>query len=73
MNIAILSTYFPRECGIASFSRDLRNNLILWGESVSIFAISDKNGSYNYPSEVVFDVEEDKRTIMLLQPSSLTL
>lgn len=61
MNIAILSTYFPRECGIASFSRDLRNNLILWGESVSIFAISDKNGSYNYPSEVVFDVEEDKR------------
>ncbi len=61
MNIAILSTYFPRECGIASFSKDLRNNLISWGESVSILAISDKNGSYNYPLEVVFDVEEDKR------------
>ncbi|MDD4569438.1 MAG: glycosyltransferase family 4 protein [Tepidanaerobacteraceae bacterium] len=61
MNIAILSTYFPRECGIASFSRDLRNNLIPWDQIVSILAISDKNGSYKYPKEVVFDLEEDKR------------
>lgn len=61
MNIAILSTYFPRECGIASFSRDLRNNLIPWGENVSILAISDKNGSYKYPGEVVFELEEDNR------------
>ena len=61
MNIAILSTYFPRECGIASFSRDLRDNLMLWGEHVSIFAISDKKGLYNYPQEVVFELEEDNR------------
>lgn len=46
MNIAILSTYYPRECGIASFSRDLRDNLMLWGEQVLIFAISDKSGLY---------------------------
>lgn len=61
MNIAILSTYFPRECGIASFSKDLRNNLTPWGENVSILAISDKNGSYKYPREVVFELEEDNR------------
>jgi len=61
MNIAILSTYFPRECGIASFSRDLRDNLMLSGEHVSIFAISDKKGLYNYPQEVVFELEEDNR------------
>jgi len=59
MNIAILSTYFPRECGIASFSGDLRENLMLWGEDVSIFAISDKKGLYNYPQEVVFELEEN--------------
>lgn len=61
MNIAILSTYFPRECGIASFSKDLRNNLMLCGEQVSILAVSDKNDYYNYPPEVVFDLEEDNR------------
>jgi len=61
MNIAILSTYYPRECGIASFSKDLRENLILWGEQVSIFAISDKIGLYNYPQEVVFELEEGNR------------
>jgi len=61
MNIAILSTYYPRECGIASFSRDLRDNLMLWGEQVSIFAISDKSGLYNYPQEVIFEIEEGNR------------
>jgi len=61
MNIAILSTYYPRECGIASFSKDLRENLMLWGEQVSILAISDKCGLYNYPKEVVFELEEEKR------------
>ena len=61
MNIAILSTYYPRECGIASFSRDLRDNLMLWGEQVLIFAISDKGGLYSYPEEVVFELEEENR------------
>ena len=36
MNIAILSTYFPRECGIASFSGDLRENLMLWGACIHL-------------------------------------
>ncbi len=61
MNIAVLTTYFPRECGIASFSNDLRNNLMLWGQNVSILAINDKNSSYDYPEEVIFDLDEDKR------------
>lgn len=61
MNLSILSTYPPRECGIASFSRDLRNNLSLWGQNVSILAITDKNASYNYPPEVVFEIKEDKK------------
>jgi len=61
MNIAILSTYFPRECGIASFSRDLRNNMIPWNCNVSILAISDKSNFYSYPKEVVFELEEDRR------------
>lgn len=61
MNLAILSTYPPRECGIASFARDLKNNLAIWGQNVSILAITDKNSSYNYPPEVVFELREDKK------------
>lgn len=61
MNIAILSTYPPRECGIASFARDLKNNLAIWGQNVSILAITDKNSMYNYPPEVVFELREDKK------------
>jgi len=61
MNIAILSTYHPRECGIASFSNDLRDNLMLWGQNVVILAMSDKKAHYEYPEEVIFEVVENNR------------
>ncbi|WP_422447214.1 glycosyltransferase family 4 protein [Thermoanaerobacterium sp. DL9XJH110] len=61
MNLAILTTYPPRECGIASFSKDLRDNLVMWDQNVKILAVSDKNSSYKYPPEVVFELCEDKK------------
>ena len=42
------------------FSRDLRDNLIPWEQNVSILAISDNN-LYEYPKEVVFELEEEKK------------
>jgi glycosyltransferase involved in cell wall biosynthesis len=65
MNLTILSTYPPRECGIASFSNDLKTNLELWGQNVSILAMND-NGSYKYPQEVVFELNEDSRDDYLI-------
>lgn len=61
MNLAILSTYPPRECGIASFSSDLRENIEMWGPRVNIIAISDEDESYDYPKEVIFEIEEENR------------
>ncbi|MFH1371414.1 MAG: glycosyltransferase [Planctomycetota bacterium] len=57
-NIRIVSTYSPRRCGIATFSRDLANALEHFTGEVShirIAAIDDNNGPYNIPVDIVID------------------
>ena len=61
MHILNLGTYPPKQCGIASFSSDLRDNLLLCGVDVSVAAISDTDYSYVYPSEVVYKIRQDRR------------
>ena len=57
-NIRIVSTYPPRRCGIATFSKNLANALSHFtGEvgHIRIAAIDNGNGPYNIPVDLVID------------------
>jgi glycosyltransferase involved in cell wall biosynthesis len=56
-----LGTYPPKQCGIATFSKDLRDNLIRAGAAVNIAAVSDAEYIYDYPDEVLFEVRQQVR------------
>jgi hypothetical protein len=59
LNFVNVSTYSPRQCGLASFSKDLRDSLVKDGHKVSIVAISDKE--YTYPQEVYCEIKQNTK------------
>ena len=71
MKIAYISTYLPRECGIATFNdnvvRAIMTNLHLQGQSwqQSGFGVamndSEDTAAYEYPEEVKFVIRQDRQ------------
>ena len=60
MNFINLGTYSPKQCGIATFSKNLRDNLTRLGERTSIAAVSDPYFTYTYPDEVSYVIRQTK-------------
>ncbi|MCL5410621.1 MAG: glycosyltransferase family 4 protein [Patescibacteria group bacterium] len=57
-----VSSYIPRKCGLATFTKDLTNALNdLNSESLAeIIAINDGEGDLEYPWEVKYKIHQDK-------------
>jgi glycosyltransferase involved in cell wall biosynthesis len=60
---AVVGSYFPRQCGIATFSKDLRDAVAaeLGEREASVIAIDDNSAGYHYPEEVRFQIPQHKQ------------
>jgi len=62
LRVAYISTFPPRECGIATFTNDLVDAIsrLYVTQSPTIIAINDRGGYYNYPSQVGFQIDREE-------------
>lgn len=61
MKIAYISTYLPKQCGIATFTNDLLQSIDHQDSTITqhIIALSDR--SYSYNEEVVFEINPQQQ------------
>src|ERR1700743_737036 len=59
--IALIGNSPPRLCGIATFTRDLREGLVAAFPALAVdtYAMNDRGNRYDYPAEVVCSVDQD--------------
>jgi len=63
-HVGYLSTYPPRECGIANFTKDLIDSIAdLEGFKHSIIAINEKGALYDYDRRVKWNIEGRRFTL----------
>ncbi|MDD9304885.1 MAG: glycosyltransferase [Desulfobacter sp.] len=61
-SIAVIGNYLPRQCGIATFTRDLVEGLSARAPDISTWAVAmnDKAQGYAYPEKVRFEIHQNK-------------
>lgn len=62
-SIVFVGSYAPRQCGIATFTRDLRHSVapLFGSDSTPVVAVEDVSGAYDYPDEVRFALPQHDR------------
>ncbi|MCH7905239.1 MAG: glycosyltransferase family 4 protein [Armatimonadetes bacterium] len=65
--LAIVSTYVPLRCGLATFARDLAAHYgaseVAGGEAFpKVVAVSPEGADLDYPPEVVYDIRRDRQS-----------
>jgi glycosyltransferase involved in cell wall biosynthesis len=61
-DVAVVGTYVPRHCGIASFTADLVHAIGSSSEESAlpiVLAITEPSGQYQYPAEVKFEIRQN--------------
>src|SRR4051812_14478471 len=60
--VAFVGDYWPRKCGIATFTYDVRNAVADQYAPLEciVVPVDDVEGGYDYPSEVRFEIEEQE-------------
>jgi glycosyltransferase involved in cell wall biosynthesis len=59
--VAMLGSYSPRQCGIATFTKDLREAIAgELGSGAGVIALDDEIESYDYPNEVRYQINQHR-------------
>ena len=59
LKVLFIGTYVPKECGIATFTHDLLTCVSNKNVKCEVIAINDSGETYNYPDEVVFQIDRE--------------
>ena len=62
LRVAFLSSFTPRECGIATFTRDLVDSIDR-GRTLNhsvVVAVNEKGAHYNYDHRVKFQIKQER-------------
>lgn len=62
-SIVLLGSYVPRQCGIATFTKDLRDAIAaeIGQDETTVLAMDDGVEAYDYPPEVRFQIPQHKQ------------
>ena len=60
-SVALIGSYLPRQCGIATFTADLATAILDNNPRIdcSIVAMNDRTEGYEYPNKVQFQISQD--------------